>query len=185
MPTDLKITTEMLLRGALVFVLLDALCVPLLAWRIGREHFQRLEWMLPPAASLVWFGIWTWAIGNFWGTVYSYVFPAWARTWTPWIAFLAAGAVAYGLWSLAIRLRCKPVITYCLVGGMFGSLTHIWAVQRGVVSKPPILVGVSPLGAVVFAFFEYILYWCIILVLAAALNWAWTRLGIIKPPQAA
>jgi hypothetical protein len=183
MSTDLKITTEMLYQGALIFALLDAICVPLLAWRVGRETFHRLGGSLPLAASLVWYGIWVWAIGNFWGTVYSYVFPAWARTWVPWIAFLAAGTVTYGLWTLALRLRWQPVITYCLIGGTFGSLTHIWAVYRGVVSRPPMLLGASPLGAVVIAFFEYMFYWCIILVLAVALNWTWIRLGAGRHPK--
>lgn len=176
MPADLKITSEMLLRGALVFALLNGLYVPLLAWRIGRERFQRLNWSLPLAASLVWLGIWSWAIGNFWGTVYAYVFPAWARDWAPWIAFFAAGIAAYGLWAVALRSSWKPVIAYCLLGGALGSLTHIWAVYRGVVSKPPMLAGASPLGAVVIAFFEYMFYWCVILSLAVFLKWAWTRL---------
>ena len=64
------------------------------------DAFRRLKWTLPLAAALVWFGIWSWAIGNFWETVYAYVFPAWAQFWVPIIAFVAAGAVALGLWPM-------------------------------------------------------------------------------------
>lgn len=170
MPPDIKITTELLYKGTLAFVLMDAVFVALLVWRVKEETFHRLKWPLVVAAAWVWFGIWSWAIGNFWGTVYSYVFPSWAQTWAPWIAFVVAGAVALVLWVLSLRIKGKPVLFYCLCGGLLGSLTHIWAVYRGVVTKPPILQGASPFGAVVIAFFEYIFYWCVILALALLLD---------------
>jgi hypothetical protein len=166
MPIDIKVTTEMLWQGALVFALMDAVYVPLLVWRVSAETFHRLKWRLVIAAALIWFGIWSWAIGNFWEAVYSHVFPAWARTWIPWIAFVAAGIIALGLWHLALRIKGKPVLTYCLFGGALGSLTHIWAVYRGIVTEPPMLQGASPWAAVIMAFFEYIFYWCVILTLA-------------------
>ncbi|MEW5938275.1 MAG: hypothetical protein AB1750_01320 [Chloroflexota bacterium] len=172
MPTDIKITTELLRQGALVFALMDAVFVPLLMWRVKRETFRRLRWPLILAAALVWFGIWSWAIGNFWETVYSYVFPAWGRLWIPIIAFVVAAMVAASLWSGVMRMGGYPILNYCLLGGALGSLTHIWAVYRGIVTKPPMLQGASPLAAVILAFFEYMFYWCAILTLAAFLGWA-------------
>ncbi len=176
MSTDITITTELLYSGMLLFALIDAVYVPLLARGVSREAFHKLKGPLVLAAALVWFGIWSWAIGNFWETVYSYVFPTWARTWTPWIAFVAAGATVLGLWALALRSRWNPVLAYCLMGGVLGSLTHIWAVYRGIVTKPPMLQGASPLAAVVVAFFEFIFYWCTILVLAIVIDWIRTKL---------
>lgn len=179
--SEITITTEMLYRGALFFALVDAVFIPILAWRIKEIKFRELQWPMVIAASLVWFGIWSWAIGNFWEEVYSYVFPAWAQTWIPWIAFVVAGLVALGLWSLTIRTRWNVILTFCLMGGVIGSLTHIWAVYRGIVTKPPMLQGASPLGAVVFVFFEYILYWCVILTIAMILDWIETKLK--RSPQ--
>jgi hypothetical protein len=176
MPVDLKITTELLYKGALVFAFMDAIYIPLLIWRVSEETFRRLKWPLVIAAALVWYGIWAWAIGNFWGTVYSYVFPAWAQMWLPWIAFVVAGSVALGLWMLAIRIKWNFILTFCLMGGVIGSLTHIWAVYRGIVTKPPMLQGASPLAAVVIAFFEYIFYWCTILAIAEIMDWIQMRL---------
>lgn len=175
MPPDIKITTELLYMGALGFALLDAVFVSLLVWRVKEETFRGLKWLLVVCAALVWFGIWSWAIGNFWETVYSYVFPAWAQTWVPWIALVVAGLVALGLWSLTIHIKRNVVLTFCLIGGIIGSLTHIWAVYRGIVTKPPMLQGASPLGAVVMAFFEYIFYWCVILTLATVMDWIGSR----------
>src|SRR5512141_1027280 len=166
MTSDFKITTELLYKGALVFALMDAVYLPSLVWRVNKEAFRKLKWSLVITAALVWFGIWSWAIGNFWETVYVYVFPAWAQTWTPWIAFFGAGLFAWVLWMLAIQTKAKAVLVYCLLGGVLGCLTHIWAVIRGIVTKPPMLQGASPLGAVTIAFFEYIFYWCVILTIA-------------------
>ena len=176
MPTDIKITTELLYKGALVFALMDAIYIPLLAWRVSDEAFRRLKWLLVIAAALVWYGIWAWAIGNYWETVYSYVFHAWARTWVPWIAFVVAGAIALGLWTLTVRLKRNLVLIYCLMGGVIGSLTHIGAVYRGIVTKPPMLQGASSLAAVVIAFFEFIFYWCTILATAKIMDWMQMRL---------
>jgi len=171
MPDDFKITTELLYQGALVFALMDAVYIPLLIWRVSGETFRRLKWTLAIAAVLVWFGIWSWAIGNFWDTIYSYVFPSWARIWIPWIAFIAAGIIALIFWMVAIQTKRTAVPVYCLLSGSLGSLTHAWAVTRGIVSKPPMLQGASPLSAMTIAFFEYIFYWCVILTLAAIMNW--------------
>ena len=181
MPPHIKITTELLYKGALGFALMDAVFVSLLIWRVKEETFHRLKRRLVIAAALVWFGIWSWAIGNFWETVYSYVFPPWAQTWVPWIAFVAAGLVALGLWTLSLRSKANPIIIYCLFGGVLGSLTHIWAVYRGIVTMPPMLQGASPLGAVVIAFFKYIFYWCVILTIATIMDWI--RMKLIRSPQ--
>ncbi len=174
--SNIKVTTTMLYQGALFFALMDVVYIPLLVWRIKEETFGRLKWTLVVSAALIWFGIWSWAIGNFWDDVYSYVFPPWARTWVPWIALFAAGLVALVLRVISIHSKGNPVFNYCLLGGLLGSLTHIWAVHRGIVTKPPMLQGASPLGAVVIAFFEYIFYWCVILTVAKLVDWIATKL---------
>lgn len=171
MPTDVKITTEILYKGALLFALIDAAYVPVLVRRINEETFRRLKGSLVIVAALVWFGIWSWAIGNYWESVYSYVFPDWAQTWAPWIAFVIAGIVALGLWGMALLFKGNVVLLYCLFGGLIGSLTHVRAIQLGIVTKPPTLQGASPLAAVVIAFFEFMFYWCTILVIATVMDW--------------
>lgn len=171
MPDDFTITTELLFKSALVFALMDAVYISLLVWRVKPDTFGRLKWNLIVAAAVIWFGIWNWALGNVWETVYTYVFPAWARTWVPWIAFFVAGFVAWILWMLALRTAAKAVPVFCLLGGILGILTHLWAVYRGIVTKPPMLQGASPVGAVTFACFEFIFYWCVILTLAVFADW--------------
>jgi hypothetical protein len=60
-----------------------------------------------------------------------------------------------GLWALALWLKLNPVLGYCRLGGVWGSLTQIWAIYRGVVTKPLMLQGASPVAAVIIAFFAY------------------------------
>ena len=174
--SDIKITTGMLYQGALFFALIDAVYIPLLTWRVKREAFHRMKWFIVIAAAFTWFGIWSWAIGNFWEAFYFYVFPTWAQTWTPRIAFFSAGALALGLWALSIRLKWNVILIFCLTGGVIGILTHIWAVYRGAVSKSPMIQGASPLAAIVIAFFEYIFYWCVILTAAKLMDWVTLKL---------
>lgn len=175
MPEDLKITTGMLFQGALLFAVIDGVYVPLLAWRIREAAFHRLKWPLPFAAAAVWFGIWSWAIGNFWDSVYRYLFPTWGQRSIPVIAGVVAAAVGAGLWALASRFPGRQVVVFCFSGALLGVLTHIWAVYRGVVTEPPMLQGASPLGAVTIAFFEFMFYWSTILVLAGLIERAWSR----------
>ena len=173
LPDDFKITTEMLWQGVLVFALLDAVYVPLLVWRVKPVRFRQVKWMLVVATAITWYSIWRWAIGNFWNKVYIYVFPAWGEHFIPIVFGLFNALVALGLWKLVLHLRANPVVGYCLFGGLWGIPTHMWAVYRGVVSKPPMLQGASPVAAVVIAFFEYMFYWCVILTLSALGGWGW------------
>jgi len=174
---QVRITTELLYKAALVFALMDAVCVPLLVWRVRVESFRRLKWPLAISAALVWWGIWSWAIGNYWETFYRYVFPAWLHTWIPWTALVIAGTVSAGLWALSLRLKWNPVLVFLLMGGSLGCITHAWAVYLGIVARPPMLQGASPLAVVTIAFFEFMVYWCVILTLAKTLDWARGKLA--------
>ncbi len=157
-----RITTGMLLTGALIFAAIDALLLPLLAWRITRARFVQSRWALAGTTVVFWFGVWSLVLAYFWDTVYSYVFPSWARQVIPPAYGLAFGGLSLAFWWLAQRPRIHPVIIFCLLGGCWGIVTHILAVQLGIVTKPPALQGASPVAAVVIAAFEFTFYWCII-----------------------
>ncbi len=162
LPGDGKITTEMLMAGALIFAALDAVLLPLLAWRIKRTLFVQSRWALAGVTAVFWFGVWSLVLAVFWDTIYSYVFPAWARAVIPPVYGAAFGGLSLAFWWLAQRQRLWPVVVFCLLGGCWGIVTHILAVQLGIVTKPPALQGASPVAAVVIAAFEFTFYWCII-----------------------
>lgn len=175
-PDDIQITTELLLWGILIFAVVDGIFVPVLVRIIRPSIFRNIKWTQVGVAGIIWFAIWRWALVNFWGAVYIHVFPAWGQYWLPPLFSFLMAIVALGLWTLALRLRMHPVVGYTLLGGVWGVCTHIWAVNRGVVEKPPLLQGASPVAAVAIAFFEYMFYWCVILALSAFIYRGWHSL---------
>jgi hypothetical protein len=167
LPEGARVTTGVLWRGTLLFAALD-LGLLVLLWRlVSPPAFARLRRPLPVATAIAWAGIWLWAVTVFWDRVYGYVFPAWLRWYLPASQALLTALVSWIAVRLAPRLRrVPPVVAYCLLGGVWGVLTHIWAVFRGIVSKPPFLQGAHPAAAVTIAFFEFTFYWCVIVLVS-------------------
>jgi hypothetical protein len=102
----------------------------------------------------------------FWESVYHYMFPSWARWLIPPLYGILFAGVGLFLWWLSSRLPSHSVLNYFFFGGLVGSLSHLWAIHRGILDNPPLLQGVSPASAVL-PFFEFVFYWCIILGLAS------------------
>jgi hypothetical protein len=164
---DTHVTTGVLVAGAIAFALFDAVFLVFLARHVGLARFVRLRRLLPVVTGLLWLGLWIWAVGFFWHSVYSYVFPAWARWLLPPGQAVLTGAIAVLAYRLAIRLPRHPVVGYCLLGGVWGLLSHILAIWRGILEKPPMFEGAHPVAAVVLAFFEFTLYFCIVVAVSA------------------
>ena len=176
LPPGIKITTDTLWLGTLYFAVIDAVFIPILAWRINPATFRRFKWTLAITSAIFWCSLWTWGLVTFWDSIYHYVFPAWAHWLIPPTFGLLYAGISLLFWWLAVRLRGNAVVNFCLLGGSWGMITHLIAVSIGIVSKPPPLQGASPVVAVVFAIFEFMLYWCIILTLAVLLHHGWRKL---------
>ena len=185
LPPDIKVTSEVLWRGTLIFALIDLGFVPLLAWRIKETRFRQLKWALVGTTAIFWSLLWAWVLDWGWDSVYSYVFPDWIRAWLPLLQGLHFAVVGLVFWWSALRLARNPVAGFCLFGGLWGMVTHVWAVYRGIVDKPPMLQGASPVAAVVIAMFEFMFYWCIILSVAWLLwrGWQWSKSLIQRRAQ--
>ncbi len=170
-PTELKVTTEMLWKGALILALIDIPFVFFLVRRVKRETFVHLKWTLVTTGAIFWFVLlaimMSWI---FWDEVYGYLFPAWARWLIPPVYTILFGAACLIFWYLAKRLPINPVLTWCLLGGWWGAITHIWAMYRGLIDIPPALQGISPIAIAVIPIFEFMWYWCLILTIAAMIQ---------------
>jgi hypothetical protein len=161
---DVHVTTAILWRGTAVFAIADLALLSALGGRVTRSRFHELRGTVLVVTAVFWFVLWL-SLASLldWDSVYSYVFPPWSRWLLPvGQAALTTGVAAVAV-ALASRLPGRPVVTYCLLGGVWGSVAHVWAVFRGIVEKPPILQGASPLAAVIVAFFEFTLYFCAII----------------------
>jgi hypothetical protein len=165
---DDKVTTEILWQGAFIFALMDTVFVVLLARLIQPERLREMKWMLAGVMAVFFCGLFgVLASGIFWESVYHYFFPAWARWLIPPAYALLFAAVGQLFWRIAFRLPGNAVINFCILGGSWGMITHLWAIYRGILDKPPMLQGCSPAAAVVLAVFEFTFYWCICLGLAS------------------
>jgi hypothetical protein len=162
--SDLKVTSEILWRGASLFAVIDLVFVSVIIKIIKPSDLFNMKWTLVIVMALFFtflFGFITSFL--FWDSVYIYVFPSWARWIIPPIygsLFSMAGLI---FWCIASRSPRSQVIIFCLLGGLWGVITHILAIHRGILDKPPMLIGASPFAALTIAAFEFIFYWCICL----------------------
>ncbi len=170
---EAKITNEILLRGLLLFAALDLGLVTGLTWRIKPTLFIQLKTTIILTTAVFWGLLWFWVLRVYWETVYRYLFPEWLRWPLPMIQAVLTALIASLAWRLSWKTPWNPLIVYCLLGGVWGILSHIWAVYMGVVDRPPVLQGASPLAAIGIAFFEFMFYWCVIILISAVLHSIW------------
>jgi hypothetical protein len=164
---DLKVTTEMLWRGALFFSVIDIVFVFIIIKIVKPSDLFKMKWTLVIVMATYFtflFGFITSFL--FWDSVYSYVFPSWARWIIPPLYGLLFSMAGLFFWRIASRSHRSQVIIFCLSGGLWGVITHILAIYRGILDKPPMLIGASPFAALTIAAFEFIFYWCICLTIA-------------------
>lgn len=181
MPDTLPaITTQQLWRGAALLAVIAAASMPVLSRLVPPALFPRLRRTIPAAAFALWTAIWFAVVAVYWQPVYGYFFPASIRWFLP--LFMGTGfGLAYGvLFRLVERLPGHPTLLFVLLAGLLGPLTHTFAVYRGIVEKPPLLRGASPVAAVLVSYPEFTIYACLAVLLAAA----FLRLRSALPPRA-
>jgi len=171
---DIEATSQLYWASTLVTAVIDLGFISLLGWRIQPQRFRQLKWALTAAALIFWTVLWTTMVWQCWGWCYRYVFPWWARWLIPPCYGLIYGAGGLGLWWLAVRLPGKPVVSFCLLGGLISVPGHLWAIYgAAMLEKVPLLQGLSPAPALVFGVFEFIFYWGVIIVIAMVLEGLW------------
>ena len=169
--TEIKVTTEILFKGAFYFAIIDVLFVAIILRRIKPADLHKMKWRLVVFMVLFFSALFAVLVSTlFWDTVYSYVFPLWARWIIPPVYGLLFASFGLFAWWLSFRLRTNAVMNFCLLGGLWGIITHTWAIYRGILDKPPMLQGTSPVAAVLIATFEFIFYWCVCLSLVFMLT---------------
>ncbi len=176
------LSTAVLWRVTLAVAAVDTLLV------LGvRRYFPAgLHARLPRWVALISFlfyaALWSFVLAWGWDWFYNYVFPSWVRyTGLAWGT--AYGAFGLGMWWLSRRLPGSPPVNFCLLGGVEGLLTHLWAIYgAGAASKPPIMHGVDPFAVLIFAIFEKMLYWIAILLLAAGAARLYNKFRLFEYP---
>lgn len=167
--SDVQLTSAMVWPLTLVVAIVDALLILGIRRFLPTGMYRGLPRQITLLSFLTFAAIWSIVLAWAWDWFYSYVFPTWMRyTGLAWGT--AYGAVGLGMWWLSQRLPGRPAANFCLLGGLEGLLTHLWAIYgAGAVSKPPIMHGVDPFTMLIFAVFEMAFYWILILLLAVGL----------------
>ncbi len=168
---DAQLTTATTWWVTLVVATVDILLILMIGRFIPTGWFHRLPRWIVLFSFLFFTAVWSSVLTWGWDWFYSYIFPAWVRnTGLAWGTIY--GAMGLGMWWLSVwlcrRLPGHPAVNFCLLGGLEGFLTHLWAIYGlGAASKPPIMHGVDPFSVLIFAVFEKAFYWTLILLLSA------------------
>jgi hypothetical protein len=178
---EFRATSEIYWISTLVAALIDVVLVFLLAKTVQRDRLRQLAWPLVIASAAFWLALWAWVMQDafVWETCFQYVFADRARWMMPLLMALLEAAIALGMWWLALRLPGNAAVTFCLLGGLDSFPGHLWAIYgRRLFEACPLLQQVSVASALIFGFFEFVIYWSVILIIAALLK----RLGqVVKP----
>lgn len=170
---DQELTDREAWLSTLIFALLGlAASIPLLL--LFQDDLFLRHWHAIGLASAIFWGVFgVPMIYAFWGFYYSKFYPAWMRWLAPLNVVLYAG-LGLGMWWLAIRLPGQPVFWFLLLGGVEGIAEHVFGIYvLKILDKVPFLRGLTPLAAIIFSFFEYILYWAIVAWIAFGLAQWW------------
>ena len=156
-------------------VILDIILALMAGWLINREQFAQMHRLPAILGGMFFFLVWASVLWWGWNWFYSYIFPEWARYGLPLIFGIGYFLLALGMGWLSLKLPGNPALTWCVLGGLEGLLSHIYAIYRlGAVSKPPIMQGADPFSVLIFAIFEKAFYWSLIL-LFSRLIWSWKK----------
>ncbi len=163
MPSNIRVTSTDFWMATTVAIAMDLVLLGVLVWQVRPSSCRHLGPVLTIVSGILWGGFGCVLVWVFWDLYYRYLFPDWVRWVIPLNAILY-GAIGLGLWWLSGKPRGGRVLAFCMLGGLAGVLEHLLGISwLGVLEKVPFLKGVDPQPLLVFAFFEYVLYWGIVL----------------------
>jgi hypothetical protein len=166
-----QVTSELLWRATLYAIILDAPLLLLITKYVSYELLLKLKWYILGITLLIFGGIWG-IFGSllFWDSVYKYIFPEWFHWYLPIIYGPIYGLLSFIFWRISIFIKRYSVILFILLGGLFSIVGHSIGISRGLFNVP-LLSKASIESALIFGIFEFIFYWCIILILSISIRW--------------
>jgi len=164
MPANVHLTTPLVWMCTSILLVMDVILALVMRRFIHHEHIQQMRGLLITISGVFFLFIWTATMLWAWDWFYKYIFPPWARYLLPPLFGIGYTLLAAGMVWLSLKLPGSPVITWCLLGGLEGLLSHIYAIYGlGAASKPPVMQGTDPLATLIFAIFEKAFYWSLLL----------------------
>jgi hypothetical protein len=118
-------------------------------------------------ASLFWLAFTAILVNLAWGFYYRHFYPEWMKWGTALIAFAIYSIYAFACHWLSSHLPGQPMLWFCLFTGLLAANEHYiaWTFAR-LPEKVPMLADMPLVPTMLFAFFEYQVYWAGVLWLA-------------------
>ena len=160
MDIDLLLSTAWFgLAGVLLYLPLFGL-FPVHVFRTSRRAVVM-------GASLFWLGFTAILVNLAWSYYYRLFYPQWMKWGAALVAFALYPIYAFACQWLSCRLPGHPLLWFCFFTGLLAANEHFiaWNFAR-LPEKVPFLQEMPLLPIMVFAFFEYQVYWAIALWLA-------------------
>jgi len=171
------LTSSLFFKGAASFGLFGLLLLFPLGRAWPADAFRKGRRAVVMGASIFWLGFTFVFEQAFWAGYYQFFYPEWMKWGILAVALIVFPAMAFAFHWLACRLPKHPLIWFCLLVGLEAVTEHIVAwYGTGLPDKVPYLTGLPLFPILVFAFFEYLVYWAIALWLA----WFLTRLAVSR-----
>lgn len=132
-------------------------------------------------ASIFWLAFTAILVNLAWGYYYRFFYPEWMRWGTALIAFSLYPIYAFACHWLSCRLPGQPMPWFCLFTGLLAANEHYiaWTFAR-LPQNVPMLAGMQLVPTMIFAFFEYQVYWA----LALWVGWVLLKLSAIRREMA-
>jgi hypothetical protein len=148
---------------------LAVVVIGITAWRPGPQAFRALPAASFTIGSALFWGVFAaLMIAYAWSFYYVHFVPAWYRYAAPLGAAVLYPLLAHLIRWASLRLPGNPAVTFCLLGGLEAIPEHAVGIYRFRILDIPMLQGVSPGSVFLFAYFEYVVYWGVALMLVAA-----------------
>ncbi len=167
--------------SAIAALLIDLILLRLLTWKISPPRFRELRWSLVVVAAFLWSLFAVLLVAVFWDAYYRYFYPGWFRSGGVLVFVpLCFGTLAFVFHWVAIRTPGNPILMFCLLGGAESLAEHVWGIYGFRILDVPLLRSASPVSVLAFSFPEYILYWCVVIGIAALTQNAWRHLTQLR-----
>ncbi len=172
---------QLILENTPVTITAALIIVGLLVWRVKPAVFGSLSWQSFGIASALFWGVLAAVLLSFaWDFYYSQFVQPWYRFAAPPGGILLYSILGLGMRWAVLRLPGNPVLTFCFLGGLESIPEHAVGIYRFDILQIPILCGSTAVSIFIFAFFEYVVYWGITLLLAIGIDHLFRTLRRVK-----
>lgn len=164
----MQATADYYWAAAAVTAAVDLLLAIVLIKTVSADLFKRSLAYLVVFGILFWCLLLTAAAWGYWDECYGLLFPGWVRWAVPFYGLLVGAGLGPLFWWVARRFPGHPLPAFIVLAGLHSLPGHLRGIYgERMLERCSMLVGVTPASALVFGVFEFVLYWCVVLGLAA------------------